>query len=88
MSEEESKKRKSIRAYAQAGNYITLGLQFSITIMLCLFAGRWVDGKLDTEPLFLLFGTFFGAGAGLYTLYKGLVSEQKENEEGEDERCG
>ena len=82
MSEDDSKSKKLVRAYAQAGAYITLGLQFAITILLCLFLGRWVDAKLDTTPLFLLVGTFFGAGAGLYNLYKGLVADQRKKRKG------
>lgn len=85
MDEEDSGTRKFVRAYAQAGTYISLGLQFAISILLCLFIGWWVDGKLGTTPLFLLIGTFFGAGAGLYSLYKGLISEQQKEQKGKDE---
>lgn len=82
MVKEDSGSKKVVRAYAQAGAYIGMGLQFSISILLCLFLGRWADSKLETEPLFLLLGTFMGAGAGLYNLYKGLIANEKEKKEG------
>lgn len=82
MGKEDSGSKKFVRAYAQAGTYIGMGLQFSISILLCLFLGRWADSKLETEPLFLLLGTFLGAGVGLYHLYKGLIANEKEKKEG------
>ena len=82
MDEEDSSTRKFSQAYAQAGAYISFGLQFAISILLCLFIGWWMDGKLGTTPLFLLIGTFFGAGAGFYNLYRGLVNEQQKKQKG------
>ena len=82
MDEEDSSTRKFSQAYAQAGAYISFGLQFAISILLCLFVGLWVDSELGTTPLFLLLGTFFGAGAGFYNLYRGLVAEQGKKEKG------
>ena len=82
MGEEDSDVRKFAHAYAQAGTYISLGLQFAISILLCLFIGLWVDSELGTTPLFLLLGTFFGAGAGFYNLYRGLVAEKGKKEKG------
>ena len=79
MREKES--RKFVRAYAQAGAYISLGLQFALTILLCRYLGRWLDGKLGTAPWFMLLGTLLGTGAGMYHLYKGAVGDQKKNEE-------
>lgn len=82
MDEDNSSTRKFGRAYAQAGAYISFGLQFAISILFCLFIGWWADGKLGTTPLFLLIGTFFGAGAGFYNLYRGLVAEQRKKQKG------
>lgn len=60
-------------ADVQAGEVLGVGLQFAGAILLFLFAGRWLDGKLGTAPLFLLAGVFVGAGAGFYSLYRQLV---------------
>jgi len=86
LREKEAKGRKFVRAYAQAGAYISLGIQFAITILLCLYLGRWLDGKLETEPLFLLGGTLLGTVAGMYNLYKGAVADQKKSEAEKGER--
>jgi len=84
MAGEEPEGRKLIRTYAQAGRYITLGLQYGISILLCLFIGWWLDEKLSTFPLLLIVGTFFGAGAGFYNLYKTLIAGEKKKEESAD----
>lgn len=85
MDEEDSSVRKFTRGYAQAGPYISIGLQFSLSILLCLFLGWWADEKLDTSPLLLVVGTFLGAAAGFYNLYRALITRGK-NDEKERER--
>ncbi|MEW6751746.1 MAG: AtpZ/AtpI family protein [Candidatus Latescibacterota bacterium] len=71
---------KFLRAYQQAAPYTTLGLQYGITILVCLFVGWWVDGKAGTEPLFLIVGTFLGAVAGFYNLYRAVVRGEDEQQ--------
>lgn len=51
-----------------------VGLQFAGAIVLFLFAGRWVDARLGTEPWFLLLGVTIGAVAGFYSLYRQLTA--------------
>ena len=58
------------QAYRKAGPYLSLGIEFIAAILLCLFAGRWLDSKLDTVPFLMLFGAFLGMAAGFYNLYK------------------
>ena len=79
----ESSTRKMTRAYAQAGKYINLGLQFAITTLICLFLGLWLDERLGTSPGLLLVGTFFGAGAGFYSMYRTLMAIQKKERQEE-----
>ncbi|HUO51581.1 MAG TPA: AtpZ/AtpI family protein [Gemmatimonadaceae bacterium] len=50
-----------------------VGLQFAAAILLFLYVGKWVDGKLGTAPLFLIVGVFVGAGGGFYSMYRKLV---------------
>jgi F0F1-type ATP synthase assembly protein I len=45
------------------------GVQFVAAILVFLYLGRWVDGKLGTAPLFLIVGVFVGAGASFYAMY-------------------
>lgn len=53
--------------------YAGVGIQFAGSIVLFLFIGRWLDGRLGTEPFLLLLGVFVGAGAGFYSMYRQLV---------------
>src|SRR5471030_1950668 len=54
-----------------------LGVQFVIAILLCLYAGMWLDAKLKTGPWLMLIGALIGAGAGFYSMYSVLMSENK-----------
>ena len=87
---EDKRRGKLLRAYSQAGPYITMGTQFAASILLGLLGGWWVDGKLSTFPLFLMLGTFLGAGAGFYNLYRVLMADEEARKEAgkEEERCG
>jgi len=50
-----------------------VGLQFAAAILLFLYAGKWLDSKLGTAPLFLIVGVFVGAGGGFYSMYRKLM---------------
>ena len=54
-----------------------LGLQFVIAILLCLYAGMWLDAKLHTGPWLMLIGALLGASAGFYSMFRVLMSEDK-----------
>lgn len=69
----------------EAGQYLGLGMQFAGSIVLFLFLGQWLDGKLGTEPWLLLLGVFVGASAGFYSLYRQLVIVPRERERKERE---
>ena len=54
-----------------------LGLQFVIAILLCLYAGMWLDAKLHTAPWLMLIGAILGASAGFYSMFRVLMSENE-----------
>ncbi len=54
-----------------------LGIQFVIAILLCLYAGMWLDTKLKTAPWLMLIGALLGASAGFYSMFRVLMSEDK-----------
>ena len=67
-------------AASQVGAMAGVGLQFAGAILLFLFAGRWLDGRLGTGPWLTLAGVLLGAAAGFYSLYRQLVLVPRERE--------
>ena len=63
-------------AMVSVARYSGLGLQLAVSVMLFLFGGSWLDGKLGTRPWLTLIGAFVGAGAGFYSLYVQLVKRE------------
>ncbi len=62
--------------------FMGLGLQFVLSLLLFLYVGKWVDGKLGTSPWFLILGVFTGASAAFYSMYRSLkVAERRQEEQ-------
>ena len=66
----------------QMAEFAGVGLQFAGAILIFLFAGRWLDEKLGTEPWLLLSGVMIGAAAGFYSMYRQLVIQPRKKGEG------
>lgn len=64
------------------------GIQLALSILLCLYAGRWLDGKLGTDPLFLIVGVFVGAAAGMYSMIHALTDAQRQRDRQRREKEG
>lgn len=64
-----------------------LGLTIAIPIILGALAGRWIDGKLETTPLFLLVLILTGVAAGIFGAYHqiGAVTGRGGKKKGRDE---
>ena len=58
------------------GQLVGLGVQFVVTILVCLFVGQWLDRKLGTTPWLLLAGVLLGAALGFWTMLR--VAKQAE----------
>lgn len=69
---------------AEAGRYMGYGLTWALSTALFLFVGRWLDGRLGTEPWLTIVGAFVGGAAGFYSLYYHLVVEPGTKEDGKD----
>ena len=52
------------------GPMVGIGVQFVVTILVCLFAGQWLDRRLGTAPWMMLAGMLLGAGVGLWTMLR------------------
>jgi len=64
-----------------AGKYAGLGIQFAVAIVIFLKLGEWLDRRLGTDPVFLYIGVFTGAGAAFYSMYRGLMADQRRAEQ-------
>ena len=47
-----------------------MGVQFVVAILVFLFLGKWLDGRLGTSPWLLILGVFGAAGASTYAMYR------------------
>ena len=63
-----------------AAQFMGLGLQFVLSLLLFLYLGQWVDGKLGTSPWFMILGVFTGASAAFYSMYRKLKAFEKSEE--------
>tara|TARA_B100000029_G_C17562140_1_gene953732 strand:- start:49 stop:243 length:195 start_codon:yes stop_codon:yes gene_type:complete len=50
--------------------YSGLGIQMAVSVVLCLYIGKWVGGKYNNEMIGSLIGIFFGLFASTYNLIK------------------
>ena len=73
--------------YKALGSWSTLGLEIVLSVMIGLFAGRWADGRLGTEPWLTVLGFFFGLGAAIKSLVRTTremqaITRREEQEQG------
>lgn len=62
------------------GKYAGIGLQFAVSIVVFLYVGQWIDGRLGTAPWGLIIGVFTGAGAAFYSMYRRLMGDLEREE--------
>lgn len=60
-----------------AGTFAGLGVQFAASILIFLYGGRWLDGKIGTAPYLLIVGAFVGAGLGFFAMYRRLTAADR-----------
>ena len=58
-----------ITADSKAVQYSGLGIQLTVTILVFLYIGIWLDKVFSTKVLFTLIFTFMGFGGGFYSFY-------------------
>ncbi len=64
-------------SYREVAPYLGLGLQLALSILIFLFIGRWVDGKLGTSPWFMLIGAFIGGTGGMIAFIRTVLKLEK-----------
>ncbi len=60
--------------------YMTLGLDFAITIGLFALLGYWLDGKYNTTPMWILILSLFGIVVAFYKFFKVVLRKKKETQ--------
>jgi F0F1-type ATP synthase assembly protein I len=60
------------RALKEAGPLLGLGTSLAATVLLCLGAGYWADGRLGTQPMGLIVGGVFGSAVALYQFFRAV----------------
>jgi len=66
------------------GTYGSVGLEFALSVLLGLFVGRWIDGKLGTGPWVALSGLLLGMVAGYRSIWRALKRATREAERQEE----
>jgi F0F1-type ATP synthase assembly protein I len=65
MSQQQKNKRNPFQAMALTTQIVS---QLVGSILIGIFAGRWLDHKWGTEPIFLIIGLLIGLAAGTYSM--------------------
>ena len=47
-----------------------IGIQMTVTVIICLYLGKWIGSKYNYEQTGILLGTFFGLFTSIYNLFK------------------
>lgn len=75
--------RPVMKTDSKTMQYSGLGITLAVTILVFLFAGMWLDGKLGTKPWLTLIFTLIGFGGGFYSFYLSIrkltADDEKEN---------
>lgn len=53
--------------------FVGLGFELAVPLLVGLFGGQWLDRRLGTAPWLLVAGVFAGAAAGVLSLYRRIV---------------
>lgn len=68
------------------GGFGTIGLEIVLSMLIGLFIGRWLDGKLGTAPIMTVVWFFFGLAAAGRSLWRAVKKMQAETAREEREQ--
>ena len=60
--------------------YATVGIEFALSLLVGLFGGRWLQGKLGTGDWLTFVGFGFGIAAGYRAIYRAVQAANREAE--------
>ena len=79
--EDEKRPEPSSRKSLSGADFAGVGVQFAAAIIAFLFAGQWLDKRLDSTPVFTIAGVFIGAAAAFYNMYRKISAAQRQDDE-------
>lgn len=83
---QDSDRGKQYKVFARVG---ALGIELAVSTVIGLLGGRWLDGKLGTEPWLSIVGLILGVVAGFRSLYQTAKNENRKlTETGPDQGSG
>ncbi|MEK6544882.1 MAG: AtpZ/AtpI family protein [Elusimicrobiota bacterium] len=57
--------------------HVFSGTQLAASVLLGVFGGLWLDGKLGTKPWLTLICSMLGIGGGLYQFIREFLQDEK-----------
>lgn len=68
------------------GQFLTLGIQLAVTVVVCFFIGRWLDGMFGTSPWLMILGLALGISGGMISFIRASLSAGKQQDRETAER--
>lgn len=59
-----------------------IGVELAVCVLLGVWIGRWLDGRMNTDPLFLLIGIFVGMAIGIWAVIQLIKPFTEEENDG------
>jgi ATP synthase protein I len=69
-------------SWLPALSFIGVGFYIAGAVILGILGGHWLDGKLDSAPIFLIIGLIIGLAAavlGVYNMLKPFIENNKKD---------
>jgi F0F1-type ATP synthase assembly protein I len=63
---------RSGKSFYNALSASSVGLELGLSVVLCVLLGRWLDGKLGTEPWLMIAGIALGLAAGFNSVLRSV----------------
>ena len=66
--------------------HVSVGIELLVALLVGLFGGIWLDGKLGTKPWLMVAGVVLGMAAGFLNFFRQVLPRKDDGpEEGEGE---
>ncbi|GAB7387891.1 hypothetical protein BSNK01_17280 [Bacillaceae bacterium] len=74
--------KKKASPWKAVGLVTVISFDLAIPVVCGVWGGRWLDGRLKTDPLFLLVGLFAGLAVGVLAVSRAIrIFTGEENED-------